>query len=64
MSQYETFRLPDITGQSLPVLTASRMMDVLWSDLHTNRGLRTLARCDPNAFEVRCRPKAARHETG
>jgi hypothetical protein len=30
----DSFRLGDITGQSLPVLMASRMMDVLWSDLH------------------------------
>jgi hypothetical protein len=29
----------DITGQSLPVFMASRMMDVLWSDLHiTHQG--------------------------
>jgi hypothetical protein len=28
------FRVADITGQFLPVLMASRMMDVLWSDLH------------------------------
>jgi hypothetical protein len=27
-------RLPDITGQSLPVFMAPVMMDFLWSDLH------------------------------
>jgi len=30
----DNFRVADITGQSLPVFMASRMMDVLWSDLH------------------------------
>jgi hypothetical protein len=30
----DNFRIADITGQSLPVFMASRMMDVLWSDLH------------------------------
>jgi hypothetical protein len=33
------FRLVDITGQSLPVFMASRMMDVFWGDLHmTHQG--------------------------
>ena len=32
--EVDYFRMNDITGQSLPVLMASRMMDVLWSDLH------------------------------
>jgi hypothetical protein len=27
-------RFPDITGQSVPVLMVSRMMDVFWGDLH------------------------------
>jgi hypothetical protein len=35
------YRLPDITGQSLPVLMASRMMDVLWSDLHISHQSRS-----------------------
>jgi hypothetical protein len=35
----DCFRFADITGQSLPVLMASRMMDVLWRDLHmTHQG--------------------------
>ncbi len=34
-----TVRVADLTGQSLPVLMASRMMDVLWGDLHmTHQG--------------------------
>jgi hypothetical protein len=34
MSITSHLRFRDITGQSLPVLIVSRMMDVLWSDLH------------------------------
>jgi hypothetical protein len=36
---YPKVRVADITGQSLPVLMASGMMDVFWGDLHmTHQG--------------------------
>jgi hypothetical protein len=36
-----------ISGQSLPVLMASRMMDVLWSDLHMGHESRSSKSDDP-----------------
>jgi hypothetical protein len=33
-SNRDHFPQADITGQSLPVLMASGMMDVFWGDLH------------------------------
>ena len=40
-------RLVGISGQSLPVLMGSRMIDVLWSDLHMRHESRSSKSDDP-----------------
>jgi tannase/feruloyl esterase len=41
-------RIVGISGQFLPVLIASRMMDVLWSDLHMRHESRSSKSDDPS----------------